>query len=525
MTIDEFGALLTKAKPHTFKENRKGYRACCPAHADESPSFAAWEGHDGWIHVKCQVGCSEASILSALGLTDADRRTVAKQDVEYVYRDKDGKPIFKKVRYVKNGKKQFYQCGIRGEKGLAHLGFAARTLYNLPEILSASIVYVNEGEKACEAYKGVVATCQPGGADKGSPDTKWLPMHTHCLSHCQKVVVVADRDETGKAYGAYVASQLEAAGVPEVLLVHSATTGDKDDAYDHFRAGFGLEDFVPVERSSGGLNIVVHDGHDFAPVEVQYMIEPYFPKGKMVLVDADGGVGKSSWLLSLAAAMSRGQSPIGTMRQASARTLYCYQDSDSTEEYETVYRANGGLPGSIAFFNGHEMLTPDFADKVISTIKQGGFSFVVFDPLLYYFAGLTTNTDKAIDVLPGCRQANRILEATGACGAAVRHVTKGKKDKAASDLGMGSVQFRNSFRGQLVLRWHPEEAGVVVATDEKGSLLVPRGPHFCFKRNDLRIEYISMPNPFAKDSKASQVNTAPEPYYLKDDYKDPFENP
>lgn len=514
MTLEEFGARLDKAKEHDFK-GRRGYRARCPAHDDEHPSFAVWEGHDGWIHVKCQKGCSEASILSAMGLTDADRRMVPAQDVEYVYKDKDGKPIFKKVRYYKNGKKQFVQKGTSGERNLDHLGAAKKTLYNLPDVLKAvkdgTTIYVNEGEKACDEFtkRGLVATCQPEGGNMESPDRVWLPMHTNWLKGAKEVVVVRDKDATGRAYASYVASQLQGVGI-DASIVESATEGDKDDAFDHFKAGKGVEDFVPVVEERQGLDIVVHDTEGFAAAEIKYLVEPYFPKGKMVLLDADGGVGKSSWVLSFAAAISRGQSPIGKMHGEAVKTLYLYQDSDSPEEYETVYRANGGIPGMIAFYNGHEMLTPGFADAVIETIKRGEFGIVVFDPLLYYFAGLTTNTDKAIDVLPGCRQANRIVEATGAVGIAVRHVTKGKKDKAASDLGMGSVQFRNSFRGQIVFRWHPTENGVVVATDEKGSLMVPRGPHFAFKRVDLRIDYLKIPNPFAKSSEPARDET-PEP--------------
>ena len=526
MTLEEFGSRLKGAKPHTFKEGKRGYRACCPAHDDDTPSFAVWEGIDGWLHVKCQRGCSEQAILGAMGLVDADRRLAPMETVEYVYRDEDGTPLFKKVRYYKNGKKQFFQTGMNGERDLSHLGTKAKTMYNAPEVLSAiakgETIWLNEGEKACESFKrhGLTATCQPAGADEAA-DSKWLPMHTRFLSKAKDVVIVADRDRVGEVYARYVAEQLRNVGV-EVRIVQSLVAKDKADAYDHFLEGFAADQFVPFEEKQDGLNIVVF-GEDFRPVEPTYLIEPYFPEGKMVLIDGDGGTGKSSWILSIAAAMSNGWCAIGKMRKGATRTLYLYQDSDRAEEYETVYRGNGGKPGGIAFYNGQEMLTPAFADQVIATIKAGGFGFVVFDPLLYYFAGLAQSTDKAIDVLPGCRQANRILEATGASGAAVRHTTKSKKDKAASDLGIGSVQFRNSFRGQIVLRWHPEEKGVVVGTDEKGSILVQRGKHFCFKRIGLSVEYVEMPNPFGS-SEGYEPQDHPKPWYADKD-EDPFEEP
>jgi len=525
VTLEEFGSRLKNAKPHTFKEGKRGYRASCPAHEDDNPSFAAWEGVDGWIHVKCQRGCSEQAILGAMGLVDADRRIAPMETQEYLYRDVDGTPLFKKVRYYKKGRKQFFQQGMNGEKDLAHLGAKARIMYNAPEVVKAiedgQTIYVNEGEKACDAFtrKGLVATCQPLGADEAS-DTKWLPMHTRFLANAKKVVVVADRDQVGQTYAQYVASQLRLTGV-DVQIVQSKCVKDKADAYDHFLEGFAADDFVPFEEQKIGLPVVVF-GEDFVPTEAKYLVEPYLPEGKLILVDGDGGTGKSSWVLGLAAGLSNGYCGIGKMRKGPTKTLYLYQDSDSAEDYETIYRGNGGKPGMIAFYNGMEMLTPAFADTVIATIKEGGFGLVVFDPILYYFAGLAQSTDKAIDVLPGCRQANRIVETTGATGLGVRHVGKATKDKAASNLGIGSVQFRNSFRGQIVMRWHPDMPGVVVGTDEKGSIMVPRGAHFAFRRIGLRVEYMDIDNPFGK---TTHQPPDPAPPYYADLKDDPFEEP
>jgi DNA primase len=51
------------------KRNRRGYQACCPAHDDEHPSLSVWENNQGYIVLKCFVGCSRSEILQALDLT------------------------------------------------------------------------------------------------------------------------------------------------------------------------------------------------------------------------------------------------------------------------------------------------------------------------------------------------------------------------------------------------------------------------------------------------------------------------
>jgi hypothetical protein len=118
------------------------------------------------------------------------------------------------------------------------------------------------------------------------------------------------------------------------------------------------------------------------------------------------------------------------------------------------------------------------------------------------------NTYNALPAMAVMEKLNGIAERTRCVFWNIRHTKKGSPDTKASDLGMGSVQFRNSHRGQLMLRFHPDEPGVIVCTDEKGSLLVRKGKPFCYRREDLEIMYLpDMGNPFAAkkvDTKVSE---------------------
>ena len=49
----------------------KGYTACCPAHADKSPSLSVTQGDNGVI-LYCFGGCATDDILGAIGLTFSD---------------------------------------------------------------------------------------------------------------------------------------------------------------------------------------------------------------------------------------------------------------------------------------------------------------------------------------------------------------------------------------------------------------------------------------------------------------------
>ena len=274
MTLDEFASRLEKAKPKKVHGNT-GYAACCPAHEDETPSFAVWEGLNGWLHFNCQRGCTEAQVLQSLGLVNADLQwqknsTVATKGsngngskpkkvlvCSYAYRDLDGTVLFYKDRFDSGGKKDFIQRLPDNTYNLSSLGHKAKILYNFPELKAAmregKTVYLNEGEKGADACvgKGLAATCQPGGAVIDRPESKWLPAHTKALRGAN-IVIIVDNDganggkPVGEVFASYVYHELLEVAA-SVRCVKSKTGDQKDDAYDHFNAGFAVDDFVPWE--------------------------------------------------------------------------------------------------------------------------------------------------------------------------------------------------------------------------------------------------------------------------------------
>ena len=54
------------------RTSMRGWRACCPAHADRKPSLSIGLGEHGQVLLKCFAGCSLEHIVEAMGLTMAD---------------------------------------------------------------------------------------------------------------------------------------------------------------------------------------------------------------------------------------------------------------------------------------------------------------------------------------------------------------------------------------------------------------------------------------------------------------------
>ena len=263
---------------------------------------------------------------------------------------------------------------------------------------------------------------------------------------------------------------------------------------------------APIVAS--GLELKQFAKADFEYVKPIYLVEPYLPEGKCVLLDADGGTGKSCLAAAWCAYLTSGRHPLTAEEREPVRVLYLHRGEDTDEEITTVFAANGGDFANWFMYSDHSLQfdSQGLAD-IEKTIIDNQIKLVVVDALFYFLSTIMPDTYNALPAMAVMERLNKIAEKARCTFLNIRHTKKGNPDTKASDLGMGSVQFRNSHRGQLMLRFHPEEDGVIVCTDEKGSLLVRKGQPFCYRREELEVVYQpEIDNPFA--SKRPKSKTA-----------------
>ena len=66
--LDNFVSRLSKAK----RTGNDSWIACCPAHADKSPSMTVREVEDGMLLVHCFAGCGIDEIAGSIGMSISD---------------------------------------------------------------------------------------------------------------------------------------------------------------------------------------------------------------------------------------------------------------------------------------------------------------------------------------------------------------------------------------------------------------------------------------------------------------------
>lgn len=339
VTLTPIDLVEQRLRERVPKVHRRGdtIEACCPAHEDNNPSLSIGVGTKGRdIVVKCHAGCNANDVLRALDLRWTDFGTGERIPTDiYNYVDADGTVMYRVLRMPD---KQFLQQHMTptGEWAWNIRGIE-RILYRLPQVLAAvaggETVYVVEGEKDADRMRaaGVTATTNSGGAEKMT----WG--QTAPLAGAN-VVIVADRDERGRAHARQVRDMLAKRGC--TVRTVEAITGK--DAFDHLAAGHGVDDFAPldldmcepIEEPAPEI-----DDNDWAPIDLtgiasEFMAgtrQPTLPtvmavEGALPLFYGDGRInsiyGESgSFKTFLAAAAVR------EMIQSGRRALYVdYED-------------------------------------------------------------------------------------------------------------------------------------------------------------------------------------------------------
>lgn len=233
---------MTGVKPIRSGHNR--WKAICPCHPDKNPSLSITLRNDGGLLYHCFAGCDWKDVRQAIdnGVSvsynidykppEREKRVLI---ATYVYRDEYNNPLYRKLRFIpKNFSLQVYKNGKWvSEKGGVNRSLAV--LYNLPEIISASTVFIVEGEKAANKLTewGLVGTCSFDGASiykkNATANPKWQVRYNKYLEN-KHIVLLPDNDPPGISHMSYIYSTLQNVRSKKIIQLPGLAYGD--DFYD-----------------------------------------------------------------------------------------------------------------------------------------------------------------------------------------------------------------------------------------------------------------------------------------------------
>ena len=218
---------------------------------------------------------------------------------------------------------------------------------------------------------------------------------------------------------------------------------------------------------------------DIKATKVDFLWYPYIPFGKLTIIQGDPGEGKTTVVLHIAAALSKGGELPG--------------DDEEREPMNVIYQtAEDGLADTVkprlesAGADCSRIMVIDESEKglcmsdirIEEAIKQTGARLVILDPIQAYL-GANVDMHRANEVRPVIKHLGDIAEKYNCAIVLIGHMNKASGMK--SDYrGMGSIDFQATARSVLVVGRVKDDPECRVIAHCKSSL-APEGKSMAFR--------------------------------------------
>lgn len=232
------------------------------------------------------------------------------------------------------------------------------------------------------------------------------------------------------------------------------------------------------EHINGRSHDLIVRMSDVEPETVSWLWYPYIPRGKVTLIEGDPGKGKSWLTLAISTTLSLRQKFFTADKLVGGRILLFSAEDGLGDTIRPRLDQLGADVKKIFAWDTAISFDEDGCALVEEQIKELKPVLVVIDPLVAYLGG-DVDLHKANETREVMARLHRIAEENNTAILAVRHLTKGNRDKSIYR-GIGSIDLTAAARSVLLVGQDPESDAARVIVHIKSNL-APLGQSIRFE--------------------------------------------
>lgn len=227
---------------------------------------------------------------------------------------------------------------------------------------------------------------------------------------------------------------------------------------------------------------------EVVPAPVRYLVAPYLPRGALCLLEGDPGTRKSFVATELAAAVTRGRSPLDGAPIADLPrppvVLYLNAEDPAPVVQERAQRAGAKLSRLHLLTQGGPVSLADVA-AYRAQLEKHRPVLLVLDPLQAFLGGSGASSPAKVRSL--LAPIVKLAEELDVTVLGVRHLTKTRG--RATYRGLGSIDFYAAARSVLRVGLSPRSPETSVLVHLKHSY-GPPGPSLELELAAARVEWL-----------------------------------
>ena len=216
---------------------------------------------------------------------------------------------------------------------------------------------------------------------------------------------------------------------------------------------------------------------DIQPEEVQWLWYPYIPLRKLTVIQGDPGEGKTTFVLAVIAALTKGEALPEREPLDPVNILYQTAEDGLADTIRPRLDALGADCSRVLVIDESKRELSLSDERIRQAMEETGAKLLVLDPLQAYL-GAEVDMHRANEVRPILKRLGAVAEQMGCAVILIRHLNKMQGQKSGHR-GMGSVDFQAAARSVLLVGRTKEDPQLRIVVPDKSSL-APEGESIAF---------------------------------------------